>query len=41
MKAAIINMFHMFKKVEEKMTMMIRNMKDMKKIQMELPEENF
>lgn len=41
MKAAIINMFHMFKKVEEKMTMTIRNMKDMKKIQMELPEENF
>lgn len=41
MRTAVINVFHMFKKLEEKMIMVIRNMEDVKKTQMELPEENF
>lgn len=35
MKRTIINMF---KKLEEKITIMVREVKDMKKIQTELPE---
>lgn len=32
MRTAVINMFHMFKKLEEKMIMVIRNMEDVKKL---------
>lgn len=39
MKTAIINMFHNFRKTEEKMAMMMIGVENMKKTQMKLMEE--